>query len=262
MALNVKQKKEIEKYLITKIRNKLSTYNPETNFMPFHHRLLGKDRMALFSFIHSVNTMLGTSIFEQVGKIIALPKSKQAIDRYDNFEGFVSSKAVLTIDNIMRDILSASRKPNKKKETKEVLSASRIGKKGKKLKKRVDLFVEKNNGVEYFFEIKTAKPNIDVFKSVKRQLLEWIAMRGSIDNKIKDISTIIAIPYNPYEPQPYERWTLQGLFDLKNEVLVGKDFWDFLGGVNTYEDLLDVFKKAGFELYEEIDKKMKNIKKT
>jgi hypothetical protein len=32
--------------------------------MPFHARLLGQDRMALFSFIHSLNTNFGTSINE------------------------------------------------------------------------------------------------------------------------------------------------------------------------------------------------------
>nr|WP_197702009.1 TdeIII family type II restriction endonuclease [Candidatus Endomicrobium trichonymphae] len=35
-------------------------------FMPFHTRLLGKDRMALFSFIHSLNTNFGTAVFEPV----------------------------------------------------------------------------------------------------------------------------------------------------------------------------------------------------
>ncbi len=32
--------------------------------MPFHYRLLGKDRMALYSFIHSLNTAFGNSIFD------------------------------------------------------------------------------------------------------------------------------------------------------------------------------------------------------
>ena len=73
MALSKEQKQEIKTYLISKIRAKLAGYDPETNSMPFHFRLLGKDRMALFSFIHSVNTTLGTSIFEKVGQIIALP---------------------------------------------------------------------------------------------------------------------------------------------------------------------------------------------
>jgi len=258
MALSKEQSKEIKEYLIGKIRYKLENYNPETDSMPFHYRLLGKNRMALFSFIHSVNTTLGTSIFEQVGAIIVKPHANKTIGQYNKFEGYISSEAVLTIDKIMRELRAASREPNKEKETKEVLAASLQGKQGKKLKKRVDLFVEMKDKTEYYFELKSAKPNINEFTGIKKQILDWIAMRGSEKPDV-EIKTIVAIPYNPYEPEPYERWTLQGLFDLDREVLVGKEFWDFLGGENTYEDLLDVFEKAGLELYDEIDKKMRNL---
>lgn len=259
MALTKQQNGEIEQYLIAKIRQKLAAYNPETNSMPFHYRLLGKNRMALFSFVQSVNTMLGQSIFEYIGKIIAEPRAKQAIDQYRKFEGYISSEVVLTIDTIMRDLRSASRKPDKEKETKEVLRAANKGELGKKMKKRVDLFVETKTGIEYYFELKTAKPNINEFTGIKKQLLDWIAMRGSINPQAK-IKTIVAIPYNPYEPNPYERWTLQGLFDLKSEVLVGEEFWDLIGSKGTYEDLLSVFEKAGLELYDEIDEKMESLK--
>lgn len=259
MALTIQQSKKIKTYLVEKIRQKLVSYDPETNSMPFHFRLLGKDRMALFSFIQSVNTMLGTSIFEQVGKMIAEPRAKRAVGQYKEFEGYISSEAVLKIDHIMRELRSASRKPNKEQETKEILMIANKGEMGKKLKKRIDLFVEMENNTEYYFEIKSAKPNINEFTGIKKQMLDLIAMRGSEkpDTKIK---TIVAIPYNPYEPKPYERWTLQGLFDLKVEVLVGVEFWDLLGGDGTYEDLLKVFEQAGLELYYEIDKKMKNLK--
>lgn len=259
MALTKQQHNEIKQYLITKIKQKLETYNPETSSMPFHYRLLGKDRMALFSFIHSVNTMLGQSIFEHVGRIIAEPRAKQVIDQYKKFEGYISSEAVLKIDSIMRDLRSASRKPDKEKETKEVSEVANRGNLGKKLKKRVDLFVETKEEIEYYFEIKTAKPNINEFTGIKKQLLDWIAMRASLDQNV-NIKTIVAIPYNPYEPRPYERWTLQGLFDLESEVLVGEEFWDLLGGKNTYEDLLKVFEEAGLELYGEIDEKMRSLK--
>ena len=258
MALSTQQSKQIKEYLVEKIRQKLANYDPETNSMPFHFRLLGKDRMALFSFIQSVNTILGTSIFEQVGKMIAEPRAKRAIGQYKEFEGYISSEAVLKIDHIMRDLRSASRKPNKEQETKEVLSVAHKGEMGKKLKKRVDLFVEMKDDTEYYFEIKSAKPNINEFTGIKKQMLDWIAMRGSEKPKAK-VKTIVAIPYNPYEPKPYERWTLQGLFDLKEEVLVGVEFWDLLGGKGTYEDLLKVFEEAGLELYDEIDKKMKGL---
>jgi len=259
MALSMEQKKEIKTYLISKIREKLAKYNPETSSMPFHFRLLGNDRMALFSFIQSVNTTLGTSIFEKVGQIIALPHSLHAQDRYDA-EGFVSSEAVLKIDSIMRDLKSATRRPDKDKEVKEILGVSQKGNMGKKLKKRVDLFVIDKDKVEYYFEIKTAKPNINEFTGIKKQLLDWAAMRGSSDAKVK-IKTIVAIPYNPYEPEPYERWTLQGLFDLKTEVLVGEEFWDLLGGKDTYHDLLNVFEESGIELRNEIDTYFKRFTK-
>lgn len=258
MALTTQQSKQIKEYLVEKIRQKLTNYDPETNSMPFHFRLLGKDRMALFSFIQSVNTILGTSIFEQVGKMIAEPRTKRAIGQYKEFEGYISSEAVLKIDHIMRDLRSASKKPDKEQETKEILALVHKGEMGKKLKKRVDLFVEMEDDTEYYFEIKSAKPNINEFTGIKKQMLDWVAMRGSEKPKAK-VKTIVAIPYNPYEPKSYERWTLQGLFDLREEVLVGVEFWDLLGGKGTYEDLLKVFEEAGLELYDEIDKKMKGL---
>lgn len=259
MALTPQQSYQIKDYLIKKVRDKLATYNPETNSMPFHFRLLGKDRMALFSFIQSLNTMLGTSIFEQVGKLIAEPRANRAIGQYKEFEGYISSEAALKIDNIMRDLCSGSRDPDKDKEVNEILAVADKGNLGNKLKKRVDLFVEMKDGSEYYFEVKTAKPNINEFTSIKKQMLDWVAMRGSTAFKAV-IKTIVAIPYNPYEPKPYQRWTLRGLLDVHQELLVGSEFWDLLGGKNTYVDLLNVFEQAGLELYEEIDKKMKNLK--
>ncbi|MFA5645030.1 MAG: TdeIII family type II restriction endonuclease [Candidatus Ratteibacteria bacterium] len=258
MGLTTEQSNYIKDYLVEKIRQKLETYCPETHAMPFHFRLLGKDRMALFSFIQSVNTMLGISIFEKVGQVIAEPRARRAIGQYREFEGYISSEAVLKIDSIMRDLRSASRRPDKEKETREVLSVANKGDLGRKMKKRVDLFVEMKDGTESYFEIKTAKPNINEFTGIKKQMLEWIAMRGSVNPKV-NLKTIVAIPYNPYEPKPYERWTLQGLFDLRQEVFVGQEFWDLLGGKNTYEDLLKVFEQAGLILYSEIDEKMKSL---
>lgn len=66
--------------------------------------------------------------------------------------------------------------------------------------------------------------------------------------------TLISIPYNPYEPKPYVRWTMKGMLDLKEEVRVADEFWDFLGGRGAYSDLLDCFEQAGIELRPEIDK--------
>ena len=79
MALTNKKIQEIENVLLKNLRHKFKKYNPEPAFMPFHTRILGQDRMALFSFIHSLNTTFGTSIFEPVAKVLAYYPSLEVL---------------------------------------------------------------------------------------------------------------------------------------------------------------------------------------
>ncbi len=71
MALDKLQIQNIETVLRNSLRHKFQNYNPEPASMPFHTRLLGRDRLALYSFIHSLNTNFGTSIFEPVAVALA-----------------------------------------------------------------------------------------------------------------------------------------------------------------------------------------------
>jgi type II restriction enzyme len=258
MPLSKRQVKEIAELLTGQIRRKLADYNPEPNTMPFHTRLLGKDRMALFSFIQSINTTLGASVFEQTAAIIASPNLKRAASQYKEFNDTISREAQLLIQSLMDDLTTGRITPDKAAETKRILAIAQSGAMQKVKRPRIDLFVESHEGVEYYFDLKTAKPNVGEFKEFKRMLLEWIAIRGALDPKAK-VRTLLAIPYNPYEPEPYQRWTLQGMLDLKNEILVAEEFWNFLGGRNTYEELLDVFEQVGIALRPEIDAKFAKL---
>jgi len=253
MSISNNQRREISTLLKEKIRNKLRDYSPETRSMPFHFRLLGKDRMALYSFIQSINTMLGQSIFEKVAEIIARVNFGKAVSQY-KFEGYLSDKVVLEIDKIMLSLRSAKSQADELKENERIRLVANQGTLGKTRKTRADLFVL-GKDIEHYFEIKTVKPNIDIFAKTKEKLLQWKAMRYSTNQRIK-VKAYICIPYNPQAPNPYSRWTLQGLYDLKNEVLVAEEFWDFLGGEGTYEGLLEIFEQTGIELREEIDKKL------
>lgn len=82
--------------------------------------------------------------------------------------------------------------------------------------------------------------------------LEWVASTLAI-NPEAQVESLVTIPYNPYEPHPYNRWTMRGMLDLDKELKVGAEFWDFLGGDGTYNDLLDIFERIGIELRSEID---------
>jgi hypothetical protein len=72
-------------------------------------------------------------------------------------------------------------------------------------------------------------------------------------NPKTNVNSLLAIPYNPYEPQPYNRWTMRGMLDLPNELKVANEFWDFIGGEGAYQDLLNIFERIGIELRPEID---------
>ncbi len=255
MGLSNNQREQIANLLRRQIRRKLSEYLPESNNMPFHVRLLGQDRMALFSFIQSINTTLGTSVFEQVAALVASPHFKRAVNQYKGFNDTISDKAQVVIQRIVDDLRAARAKPNKPAEIITILQVAQTGTLKKVKRPQIDLFLESEDGTEYYFDLKTAKPNVDEIVGFKRKMLEWVAIRGAINPHPKKIYTGLAIPYNPYEPQPYDRWTFQGMFDLTNEVKVAEEFWDFLGGENTYGELLQVFEDVGIELRPEIDTK-------
>jgi len=218
--------------------------------MPFHYRLLGRDRMALFSFIHSLNTTFGTSIFEPVAETMASLNFKFAQKQYVVGDT-ISEQAQSEIQRIINE-LTIGKNPNKAEEIERIREVCNKGTMNKLKTVKVDLSVQSTDGTVHLFDLKTAKPNISNFKDFKRTLLEWIAIFLANDPDAK-VNSYIAIPYNPYEPKPYERWTLKGMLDLDNELKVAEELWDFLGNDGAYSELLNCFERAGIELRPEID---------
>ena len=257
MSLTQEQIYKIEEVIRESLRKKFQNYDPETKNMPFHYRLLGKDRMALFSFIHSLNTTFGTSIFEPVAETLASINFSEAKKQYVLGTN-ISEKAQLEIQHIINE-LTTGKDPDKTTEIERIRTVANIGRMNKLKTVKVDLFLRDRTGHVHLFDIKTAKPNISNFKDFKRTLLEWIAIYLAEDPGA-NVDSYIAIPYNPYEPKPYERWTLKGMLDLDQELKVADEFWDFLGGTGAYEELLNCFERVGIELRPEIDKYFEKFK--
>ncbi len=260
MSLTKQQKQQVEEVLKNSLRHKFQNYNPEPAAMPFHTRLLGKDRLALFSFIHSLNTNFGTSIFEPVALALAASSFKSA-EAQATVGTEISSESHKVIQEIMDNLSTASVTPNKPLEIEAIRKVCRTGEMKKVKPTKVDVKLVGLDDTIYLFDIKTAKPNAGGFKEFKRTLLEWVAVTLAINPKAK-VESIIAIPYNPYDPKPYSRWTMRGMIDLDNELKVAEEFWDFLGGKGAFTDLLNIFEQVGLELRVEIDayfKKFKNI---
>ncbi len=250
MSLSTEQTTSVEATIRESLRSKFQNYEPESKNMPFHYRLLGKDRMALYSFIQSLNTTFGTSIYEPVAEALAKTRFVKAQSQYV-VGNEISEYAQREIQRII-DNLTIGTDPDKHEEIRRIRDVCQKGSMNTSKPVKADLLVENREGSLFLFDLKTVKPNISNFKDFKRTLLEWCAIALAKDPDL-DVHSLIAIPYNPYEPKPYERWTLKGMLDLEQELKIANEFWDFLGGEGAYQDLLDCFERVGIELRPEID---------
>lgn len=254
MALSSNQKEKIVALLKRKIEEKLRRYTRESSSMPFLTRLIQDgEKVAAYSFIHSIATTLGMSIYEDVSKIIAEESAEKCFTKYD-VGGVISRDQKSVIDEIVRKLRNGEKEVDHDEEARLVLKASTEDGKAQKEGKIADFYMLRD-GTEHYFEIKTVKPNIDVFTKSKTKLLEWIARRR------KPVKVFLAFPYNPYHPQPYERFTEQGVLEKGKEFLIGKEYWDFLGDEGAFEQLLELFDSVGKKFKEDIQEKIKQVAK-
>lgn len=254
MGLSNNQKHKIKEILSKKIEDKLKSYGRETASMPFLARLVqDNEKNAAYSFIHSMATTLGMSIYENVSVIIASETADESFRNY-GVGGALSKQQKTVISNIVTGLRNGDRTAEIDKEVKSVLAASAEKGEFQKSGNIADFYMKKG-GEEYYFEIKTVKPNIDVFEKSKTKLLEWVARRR------KPVKVYLAFPYNPYHPKPYHRFTEVGMMNPPNDFLVGDEYWDFIGGKNTFPELLKTFDEVGKDFKEKLNKKFKEIAK-
>jgi len=257
MVLSNQQKLEIKKIIKDAIIKKLNEYRLIGDIKPFHERLFSKERIRETSFFHSCSTTIGVTLFQNIACLIA--KGNQNFKKVEaprDARGNFSNEAKSIIEDIIFDLgrkLDDPKKriPNIKKEIQEVLKVP--SKSGSISTQRADLFLIDSKNNEIYIEIKTTKPNKGESEKIKRTLLKIVALRN------KPVIVFCGIAYNPYEPEKFA-WPLPlNYLKLGEDLLVGKDFWDFLGGNGAYEELLEVFEEAGKELKDKIEIKFREI---
>jgi len=261
MVLSKNLQSEIYEFLKLKILKKIDEYNlnDEDSSKPFQYALFTKKGYLAKGFIHGCETALG-NWHESIAKIIAKENFKTAkkLQNSTKLKGQITRSAQRKFENILSDLDSVVREPNHKTEAEEIFIASQENDKAEDRIQTVDLFLERENGEEIYFEIKGPKPNKNEMRAAKRDLLEILAMRAKEGKKVR---IYLGMYYNPYFPKDYERWTCLKFFDKGNDFLIGKDFWDFLGGKGAYEELIDIYEKIGEEIRPVLDAKFKSITK-
>ena len=250
----------IENAIRSAVRQKLAGYEPETDYKPFHTRLLGKDRMQLYSFIHSLITNFGSAIYEPVAEALAL-RQFENVELQRKLPNELSSTASARIDQLVDALIVGDRDADRSHEDAAIRSAIETG--GSHIQTRlprVDLWLESSDNAITMIEIKTVKPNSGDFERFKRNMLRWYAV-GVEHYPGRTIRTALAFPYNPYYPNPYRRWTMKGMLDIGQEVFVAEEFWNYLAGDDIHDELLDCFQRVGIELRPELDDKFADYAK-
>lgn len=261
MAFSKKLKNEIHDFLKERLLKKIEEYslNEEDSAKPFQYALFTQKGYLAKGFIHGCETSLG-NWHESIAQIIAKDNFKVAKKLQNNFKlkGKITREAQRTFENILSELDSVIREPNPTSEAEELFKASQKRNYLEDRIQTVDLYLEKENGEEIYFEIKGPKPNKNEMRATKRDLLEIYALRAQENKKAK---VYLGMYYNPYFPRDYERWTCLKFFKKGKDFLIGKDFWDFLGGVGAYEELINIYEEVGEEIRPKLEKKLKQIAK-
>jgi hypothetical protein len=118
-----------------------------------------------------------------------------------------------------------------------------------------DLYIETANRTEYHFEMKTAKPNSGQCETFNEKAMKIHLLRRDSG---RTVFTFFAFSYNPYGQLrgDYKHPYPHSYCDFEQSILVGKEFWDIIGGENTYEEVLEIYKQVGKEKGPEIIEKL------
>ena len=249
MAVGKTELREIKEMVHEKLQKKIASHKPITT-MDNHIVLKGmvpREATRQYSAIQSLVTSIGMSFYEQIAVIAARSNSDEAYHHWES-NATIASARLSRITKIKTDLGNRKRNADIDSEIKEVLGVPNTNQREVSEGRIVDVYFRRGDD-EYYVEIKT-RANKGLHLSLKEQMLRWVARAD------KAIHPIIAVAYNPYHPEPY-RGIGVDVMQLGKDLLVGKEFWDLVGGKGFYEQLEKIFKDEGTWYWKMIEKRIR-----
>jgi hypothetical protein len=230
------------------VNGTIKRVSKDMTFRPFHVALLTKELVAASAFERSFSTSFGQGPIEEISRILAIANGAECA-RQKETRVNVNKGAVDEIGRILSALRDGASSPNWEKEVARVQAFT----KGDFVQARIlsDIWIRRN-GIEIFLSIKTVKPNIDQTEIAKKDMLMLKA-------HAPEYETYFSLYYNPGGPKREDyNWSMPSkIFDMTHDecILIGQEYWDFVGGKNTYFDLLEIFGEVG----EKTRKKLKKL---
>ena len=227
-----KQAPKFEKWNIEQIREAY----------PFH-RIIFPDSAILASRMErSIVTVMGSELYPQLAEAIALTRYKSVYKEHP-ISGDLNDAACNMVEQIVTELRARSvkgvprRRPDQIQELNDILNSRGGG--NRNIPVTADIYVEDFSEGPLFLELKSPLPNLDVAAESKRKMLYYLAI---MDRKgTKNAKAFLGLPYNPFVTKAkYSHSFTRQIMDMNEEVLLGGELWDYLGGPGTYKDLLTI----------------------
>ncbi len=209
-------------------------------YKPFHQALLPEGILRSSEFERKFSSRLGGS-FEESARLISLGAGHNC-ERGYRLKGEIYESVFNEIGSIANELRETGAPEDFPSLVERVRRKPKSG--GKRpIQLTLDLFTQIKR-TKYFFEIKSPKPN----KGQCLEVLERLLRIHAILDKSRGVKTYYAMPYNPYgeKRSDYDHW-VGNFLDMDNMVLLGREFWDLLGGAGTYKALLSIYSEVGRE---------------
>jgi hypothetical protein len=238
-------KKFILDTLVDTVQRTVKRMSNEDTHRPFHSALLSEDLLANSRFERSFSTSFGQGAIEKISAEVIRYNGGSNVQNQFVSNIRVPNLKLEEISKIIDNLRDPKKSFAKPSWVNEITSLSNIvpqeNSRYTNLRVISDLYWFKD-GKHNYASIKTVKPNIDQTAQAKKDLLTLKAADPACN-------TFFCLYYNPYgeSRSDYNHAAPANIFNFKTDecVLIGKDYWDHLGGVGFYEELLDVFEEAG-----------------
>lgn len=221
-------------------KKRLKTDAKAGKLKPFHLAILPTEAIRLSSFERSFSTSLGNT-FEECAKLIALDCHREA-GRSRILTGQISRRCLAEIERV-RSLIDGGHAINYLETVDRVIKANT--REEVEIRTITDVYLKTKAGREFYFEIKSPKPNKGQGIEVTDRLLRTHAIRQTGPPKVQ---TFYAMAYNPYGSRRdyHHSFAIQHL-DMEHQVVIQEEFWDIIGGKGTFSNLLEIYAEVGKE---------------
>ena len=212
---------------------------------PFHRLIFSEEALVAARTERSIVTSMGASLYPRLAVAVANDRFRD-IQTEHNIEGAVNDDACNLLEQIVTELRAPRRRgqdrriPNHDDELNNIINA--VGGGLRQTVVTADIYIGDFTNGPLFVELKTPRPNLDIAAESKRKMLSFLTIMNR--RGVTGAEAYLGLTYNPFLSRVhYAHSPTRQIMDMENEVLIGSELWDYIGGPETYDELLEIIEE-------------------